>query len=71
MKDSLERLYQDRDECEREAEVLEEEMAEIERSNPDYDNDESWEALHNEINELYNHAQYLTHCMEYHETTDL
>lgn len=66
--EEYQRMKEDRDECEREAESLEREMAEIEQANPDnYEEDNNWNGLYHEVNELYNHANYLTHCMEDYE----
>lgn len=64
IEEELERAIADRDMAESEAERLSYEMADIERENPDFEEDEEWLSLHDEVNALENEAHYLTSCIE-------
>lgn len=65
MENELERLIEDRNSAEDEANRLEEYMTVIEREYPDsYEDHEEWNSLYHEVNELNNWAAYLTSCIE-------
>lgn len=63
--EELRRTIEDRDVAESDAELIGQEMADLERAFPDsYEELDDWNALHHEHNALENEAMYLTRCIE-------
>lgn len=64
LEDELKRYIEDRDMAEMDIDSLNQEMCEIEETDPDYENNDNWNGLWHEITELENHAADLSRCIE-------
>jgi predicted nuclease with TOPRIM domain len=62
--EEIERAEADLNEYEGEIDAIEREMSDIERENPDYFEDENWNGLSHDLNELHNEISYLITFLE-------